>query len=305
MEVDLLASSAALLVVAAGLAGYGVRVAISGGARSTRVREVGASPLLGMRAMEFGYWCLQPVGRACVAAGLSANRITALSLLVGLGGGVALACGHLGVGALLMSLSALGDLLDGLVARSTRSAGAAGAIFDASVDRYTEFFLLGGVAFHERERAPLLALALLCILGSFMISYGSAKAEALGVAVPRGVMRRPERAVYLCGGLLLTPLAAAAVAALHLPTLLADAPLAGALALVALVSNISAALRLHSVARAGSRAPLIAALPGARATSAVVENLPAPALSSARATSASVESLPAPALRITRAAAQR
>ena len=283
MEVDLLASGAALVVLAAGLAGYGVRVAISGGARSARVREVGSSPLLGQHAMEFGYWCLQPVGRACVAAGLSANRITALSLLVGLCGGAALAVGHLGVGALLMSVSALGDLLDGLVALSTRSAGPAGAIFDASVDRYTEFFLLGGVVFHERDHAPLLALALLCILGSFMISYGSAKAEALGVTVPRGVMRRPERAVYLCGGLLLTPLAASAVAALHLPTLLSEAPLVGALALVALVSNLSAALRLRSVARAGSRAPLISALPAARAASASIETIPAPALRIPRA----------------------
>jgi len=43
----------------------------------------------------------------------------------------------------------------------------------------------------------LLLLGLpIALLASFMISYASAKAEALSVTTPRGLMRRHERAVF-------------------------------------------------------------------------------------------------------------
>ena len=49
-------------------------------------------------------------------------------------------------------------------------------------------------------------IALLALQASFMISYASAKAEALQVKMPRGLMRRHERAAVLTLVAGLTPL---------------------------------------------------------------------------------------------------
>lgn len=268
---DLAASLATLAALAGGALAYGLRLRFAGPAHYARVDAAGSSRLLSRGAMELGYWCLQPVARACVRAGLTPNRLTALSLAVGAAAGVALAIGHLGVAASLAAASAIGDALDGLVARTTGRSTPAGALFDAATDRYTETFLLAGLALHFHDSEPRLALALLALLGAYMVSYGSAKAEALGVKAPRGSMRRGERAVYLSAGLLVTPPAAALAARAHLPAWAGEAPLLAALALVAAVSNASAVLRLRAIARAAQeklaaneQAPVFPLADGAR-----------------------------------------
>jgi CDP-diacylglycerol--glycerol-3-phosphate 3-phosphatidyltransferase len=261
-SIDLLSTGLVLALLATGVMGYCIRLFVNGSAHYSRVNAAGSSPLLGRGAMEFGYWCLQPFGRACIAIGLSPNQITGLSLLFGAAGGVAIAWHHLGVGALLAAISGLGDVLDGLVARETKRSNPGGAIFDASVDRYTEFFILGGIAFAERESGFILALALLGILGSFMISYGSAKAEALRITVPSGSMRRAERATYLCGGLLFSPITGFYAAQGSLPEWAAQAPMLAALTLVAVLSNVSAVVRLLAIAR-GSRSLSLGGRPSA------------------------------------------
>jgi CDP-diacylglycerol---glycerol-3-phosphate 3-phosphatidyltransferase len=203
-----------------------------------------------------GYWALQPLARACLWARLSASGITALSLGLGAAAGVALVLGHLGLAGALAAAASLGDALDGLVARATGTATRRGALFDAAVDRYGEFFFVGGLALHYHEDQLELAVALLALLGSFMVSYGSAKAEALGVPAPRGAMRRAERAAYLCTGALLSPIASALATRAELAPWVAEAPMLAALALVAVVSNVSAVRRLEAVARA-TQAPAL------------------------------------------------
>jgi CDP-diacylglycerol--glycerol-3-phosphate 3-phosphatidyltransferase len=261
-SIDLLSTGLVLALLATGVMGYCIRLFVNGSAHYSRVNAAGSSPLLGRGAMEFGYWCLQPFGRACIAIGLSPNQITGLSLLFGAAGGVAIAWHHLGVGALLAAISGLGDVLDGLVARETKRSNPGGAIFDASVDRDTEVFILGGIAVAERESGFILALALLGILGSFMISYGSAKAEALRITVPSGSMRRAERATYLCGGLLFSPITGFYAAQGSLPEWAAQAPMLAALTLVAVLSNVSAVVRLLAIAR-GSRSLSLGGRPSA------------------------------------------
>jgi CDP-diacylglycerol--glycerol-3-phosphate 3-phosphatidyltransferase len=90
-----------------------------------------------------------------------------------------------------------------------------------------------------------------------MVSYGSAKAEALGVPVPPGAMRRAERAVCLCAGVASTPVFAWWAQGSALPPWAAQAPLFAALGLVAVVANVSAIRRLRFLAR-GRAAPELA-----------------------------------------------
>ncbi len=96
-----------------------------------------------------------------------------------------------------------------------------------------------------------------------MVSYGSAKAEALGVPPPRGAMRRAERATaYLCAGALLSPLSSVLADRAELPPWVADAPVLGALALVGVVANVSALRRLGAVGRAiGGRPSVCSSMP--------------------------------------------
>lgn len=283
VSVDLALSLAMLALLAAGAVLFALRVRLAGPVHFARVDAAGGSPLLGKRALELGYYWLQPVAGACARAGLSANCITLASLALAALAGAALALGHFGVAAALCAVSWLGDALDGLVARATGRASEGGALLDASSDRYGEFFFLGGLALHLRGDAAALALTLFALLGSYMVSYGSAKAEGFGVKPPRGAMRRVERATWLCAGALLTPVAGVVAARLGLPPAAGEAPMLATLALVALVANVSAVRRLRAVAAAvraaRAAAPKAAVLTLAKAAEATLAPKPTAAAS--------------------------
>lgn len=240
-DVDVAAS--VVLLSAATVLGLAVALLAK---RKTHARAAadGGSALLSLGVMNAFYAVLGPVVRVLVALGISANAVTFGSLVIGAGAGVALAMGHFGIAALLAAISGAGDAVDGLVARASGTASDGGEVFDAAVDRYGEFFLLAGLAVHFRGSLPLLVLALAALLASFMVSYASAKAEAMQVAAPRGAMRRAERAVYLTLGITLTPFAP-------------EWPIIGALALVAVVGNVSAVRRFMAIAGAKTNGTLV------------------------------------------------
>jgi CDP-diacylglycerol--glycerol-3-phosphate 3-phosphatidyltransferase len=180
---------------------------------------------------------------------MSANAVSWASLAFGAAAGVALALGHMGVGAIFGVVSFGCDALDGMIARERGTASKAGEVLDAAVDRYVELFFLGGVAFYLRRDALGILLALGAMTGAIMVSYATAKAEALHVEAPRGAMRRQERAVYLALGAALTPLCGLCVR-FGLPATIGLVPMLLALALVGVAGNASAVRRLHAVARA-------------------------------------------------------
>jgi CDP-diacylglycerol---glycerol-3-phosphate 3-phosphatidyltransferase len=233
-------------VAALGLAGaaYGVRVIALGRAKHARVEKEGESALLGKGPMEMLYWFMQPAGHLALKLGITANMMTVMSLVLGLVAGVALAMGHFGIAAIIATVSAAGDALDGWIARETKTSSNAGEVFDAAVDRYVELAFLGGLAFYFRDQPFILALAILALGGSFMVSYATAKAEAMQVTAPRGAMRRTERAVYLTAAIAITPI----FQAFSHNAAWSIAPIAFALALVGVVGNASATRRLSIVA---------------------------------------------------------
>ena len=247
--VDLVCSVGLVLVLVVLGGAYAVRVATSGAASFDRVKRDKGSALFGAGAMQMGYWGLDPIGRGLARAGVSANFISTTSLVLGLGAAAGLALGHFGVAAALAVVSSVCDALDGMVARQTRTASDSGEVLDATIDRYVEFTFLGGLAIYDHDRPLRLTIALAAILGSFMVSYATAKGEAMGVEVPRGAMRRPERAVYLTLGAALCPFAAL-WAAHGGAAWMSEAPMISATTLVAVIGNVSAVRRLRAVARA-------------------------------------------------------
>jgi CDP-diacylglycerol--glycerol-3-phosphate 3-phosphatidyltransferase len=247
---DSLYAFAAVAVTFSALAVFGVRVAIRGVIRYDRVDAVGGSPLLSKRLVEFGYWATLPMARACVRAGITPNHITWISLGLGISAGVAISFGLLGLGACLALISALGDSIDGQVARMTKTGSEAGEVLDASVDRYMEFFYIGGLVLFYHDSIPCQAIALFALLAAFMVSYATAKSEAMGVAPPRGAMRRHERSVYLIAGCVFSPIVTPWLEPFPPYPALRAFPALAALFVVATVGNYSAARRLWLVARA-------------------------------------------------------
>jgi phosphatidylglycerophosphate synthase len=91
----------------------------------------------------------KPVTTLALRLGLSPNRISLMSLVIGLSAAACFATGSwwgLLVGALLMQASLVVDCVDGEVARFTRSFSQLGAWLDASTDRVKEYAAYAGLA---------------------------------------------------------------------------------------------------------------------------------------------------------------
>jgi phosphatidylglycerophosphate synthase len=198
--------------------------------------------------MQATYWAIDPVVRGLVRIGATPNAVTFAALVLGLGAGAAVATGWFGLACLLATCSTISDILDGQVARITQTGSNAGELLDAAVDRYTEFAFIAGFILYARDSPFQIAVALAALLASFMISYVSAKAEAFQVAVPRGLMRRHERATYLTAGAGVTPVFGPAVHA-QWPALPAAAIFVLCLAIVGAVGNLAALQRLVRLRR--------------------------------------------------------
>jgi CDP-diacylglycerol---glycerol-3-phosphate 3-phosphatidyltransferase len=207
------------------------------------------SILLPRAATDATVWCLDHVARGLVTLHVSANAVSLLGVALAAVGGVLLSLGHFGQAATAMVAASLGDALDGLVARRSGRASVSGALLDAAADRYEEFFFLGGLAVFFHESAPALVLALLALAGSFMVSYGSAKAEGLALPVPASAMRRAERAVCLCVGATAAAAMGWMVGKAWVPAWAPRIPLVASLAVIAVVANVSAVRRLRWLAR--------------------------------------------------------
>lgn len=134
-----------------------------------------------------------------------------------------------------------------MVARETGTSSEAGGLVDAAIDRYNELFLLAGSLIFFRDVVWAQLLVLGALAGSFMVSYASAKGERRGFDAPRGLMRRPERALVMIVG----AAAATVVGAVgwHGP-LTQGIPLLIAAGFIALAANGSAIRRFTAVARA-------------------------------------------------------
>ena len=255
---DLTIAIANIIFFFALLGVYLLRSAIVGRRRTARTDADGGSLFLNKRTMEMVYWVLEPLIDFLAALHITPNMVTLFSLLPAAGAGVALAFGWFGLASVLAVMATFCDILDGLLARKTGVSSNAGEVIDAAVDRYGEMFFLGGLVYYYRTHDQVLFIVLAAIIGSFMVSYVTAKAEAMGVPAPRGAMRRGERAAYLIFGAAFTPLSKAVFA--NSPSLAVhELPIILALTIVAVVSNISVLQRLGAIIealRARDKAPV-------------------------------------------------
>ena len=147
---------------------------------------------------------LRPVGTGLKRAGISADQLTVLGLILSGACAVAIANGWLFVGWCLLAASAVPDVLDGAVAKASGTSSPRGAFFDSVVDRVSDTLVLGGLAWYlASTHSPHTALLPLAILGaSNLVSYERARAESLGFTARGGLMERAERMIAIGLGLL-------------------------------------------------------------------------------------------------------
>ena len=95
------------------------------------------------------------------------------------------------------------DTLDGRYSRMSGKGTLFGAFLDSTLDRVEEGIVLTAVAWYFAEQGDEIAAAacVLVVLGSLMVSYTRARAEALGVECKVGLATRPVRVTLLSIGL--------------------------------------------------------------------------------------------------------
>jgi CDP-diacylglycerol--glycerol-3-phosphate 3-phosphatidyltransferase len=139
------------------------------------------------------------------ATGISPNGLTMLGFLLTTLSAILLAIGSFIAGGLVLIVAALFDMLDGSLARATGQSTKFGAFFDSTIDRYSESVILIALIYYYSDigSGPLEPVLLaVTLVGSMMVSYTRARAEALDVECKVGVLQRPERVILLILGLL-------------------------------------------------------------------------------------------------------
>lgn len=112
--------------------------------------------------------------------------------LIGWGGGIVLFAG-------------LFDMMDGRLARMGNMSSVFGALWDSTLDRYSELFTLFGICtyFLLNGWEWMGVVTFLAMVGSVMVSYVRARAEGLDIECKVGLMQRPERVVLTALGAIL------------------------------------------------------------------------------------------------------
>ncbi|MCL4538552.1 MAG: CDP-alcohol phosphatidyltransferase family protein [Bacteroidetes bacterium] len=116
-----------------------------------------------------------------------------------------IASGRLVLGGVLVFVSGLFDVIDGAVARKTGRVTRFGAVYDSTMDRYSEVTVFFGLGFYLIGNHYYITsvAAVFAVGGSIMVSYIRARAETLGFKANVGLARRQERVIILGLGLVL------------------------------------------------------------------------------------------------------
>jgi CDP-diacylglycerol--glycerol-3-phosphate 3-phosphatidyltransferase len=149
---------------------------------------------------------LKPVGAGLRRAGVTADVVTVIGVVMACATAVAIGSGRFRLAVLLLVLTGVPDALDGAVAKASGTASKRGAFFDSVADRFTDFVLMGGAAWYLMPRGRIALLPFAVAGAASLVSYQRAKAEALGFNARGGLMERAERVLLLGFGVLFSEL---------------------------------------------------------------------------------------------------
>ena len=193
------------------------------------------------------YKCINPLIHGMIKAGITPNMVTTIGFL-----GNILAAAFfiyaaqqdsidaqsvtIGWGGFIILASGLFDMMDGRLARVGNMSWSFGAMWDSTLDRYSELVSLFGIVLIFVEDGQMWfwfgVVTFAAMVGSVMVSYVRARAEGLGIECKVGFMQRPERVVVTAVTAIITGLTGSLWW------------LAGGMTLIAVLANITAFWRV-------------------------------------------------------------
>lgn len=135
---------------------------------------------------------------------INPNILTFTGVLISFWAAFEFGYGNFFRGGIVIILAGLFDMLDGEVARVTRSATEFGAFYDSVIDRYSDVIILQGlmVYYARQQMLGYVVLVGVVVMGAVLTSYTRARAESMIATCKVGFMERPERIVLLIIGAL-------------------------------------------------------------------------------------------------------
>lgn len=140
------------------------------------------------------------LGKAAHRLHLKPDHVTWAALIVSVAGAVLIATGHLIAGALVITVGASFDFIDGALARVSGQTSLAGGYLDSLLDRFVDFAVIFGVLLHFDETRYWIVGAI-ALFGSITTSF--AKARVFQDLHPdasvwrRDILERTERYIIL------------------------------------------------------------------------------------------------------------
>ena len=133
---------------------------------------------------------------------LTPNAISITGLVGNLIAAVLILEHHFVLAGIAFILGSLCDMLDGRYSRMSGKGTPFGAFLDSTLDRLEEGVVLVAVAawFAEESNELAVGATVIAVVGSYMVSYTRARAEALGVECKVGIASRAVRVVILSAG---------------------------------------------------------------------------------------------------------
>lgn len=181
-----------------------------------------------------GRYFAEPLVKLIAKTPLTPNGLTWIGVVIACGAAALAATGHLFAAGWVVAFAGLFDMLDGSLARFKNQSTKFGAVLDSTLDRIGEAVVFVGLTVFYLQNPSLWGIIAvgLALVGSQLVSYIRARAEAININCEVGIFTRPERIVILSLGLLFSRF---------------NPVLGIALGLIALLSWITAGQRLYYV----------------------------------------------------------
>lgn len=136
---------------------------------------------------------IDPVVNIIANVGLKPNHLTLLGFLCIFLPAFFIVKGWFQLASILLIVVSATDFLDGQLARKYGMVTPLGAFLDSTLDRVSEFILIGSYLIHFYGSPKVSAWLYFLLMFSLLVSYTRARGEGLGVSVTVGPMDRTGR----------------------------------------------------------------------------------------------------------------
>ncbi|MCX5806549.1 MAG: CDP-alcohol phosphatidyltransferase family protein [Proteobacteria bacterium] len=131
------------------------------------------------------------------------NILTICGVPFGFAASACIAFDYMMTGGILLAISGFFDLMDGAVARNANRVTKFGGFLDSVLDRYVDLLIMLGVFIHFLRHGDSFysIIVFIAAVGTAIIPYAKARAEAASLGCNTGILERPERLVIVFVGL--------------------------------------------------------------------------------------------------------